>query len=71
MVDISDKNIIYGLAFQCPYINRLVECPLYSIDNLNFREKIRWIEGIKSQMEEEILNKHRECKNKHNGYEKW
>ena len=67
----DDKSIICGLAFQCLYNNRMPECPLLSMDGKSFAEKLGLIEKMGKHEKQEILQQHANCRNKHNGYEKW
>jgi hypothetical protein len=67
----DDKNVISGLAFQCPYKNRLNECLLYYMEGKSFIEKLALIKEMDLREKAEILKKHMNCRNKFNGYEKW
>jgi hypothetical protein len=60
----NDKQLFYGLAYQCPYNNRQEDCPLFAIDGLTFREKIEWINRANAKLLESILIAHKNCCNK-------
>lgn len=67
----DNNDVICGLAFKCLYDNRLPECPLFYMDEKSFAEKFVMIKKMDDQVKQEILQQHANCKNKHNGYEKW
>ena len=66
-----DDNVICGLAFGCPYNNRLEGCLLFNIDEKSIAQKLALIEKMDFEEKQEILQQHANCNNKHNGYEKW
>jgi hypothetical protein len=64
MKDKKVLDVIYGLAYQCPYNKRQEDCPLSVIDGLTFREKIEWINQADPTLLESIGIAHRKCSNK-------
>jgi len=67
----DDENIICGLAYRCPYNDRLGTCSLFYMEGKSFTEKLVLVEEMDEQGKAEILQQHANCKNKLNGYEKW
>lgn len=67
----DDDSVICGLAFGCPYNNRLEGCPLFYMDEKSIALKLASVEKMNEEEKREILHQHANCKNKHNGYEKW
>jgi hypothetical protein len=57
-----DEGIeLYGLAFDCPYQSRRLDCPFHAIENLSFFEKYIWIRNFSQERKLEIIEKHYEC----------
>jgi hypothetical protein len=52
---------IYGLAYSCPHLKRLVNCPLKQIENLSFLEKVKWIDNLSEEEKEALLEHHQHC----------
>lgn len=59
-------NNLYGLAYNCPYLQRKDDCPLKEVDHLSFREKIDWIENLSLGKKKSILIHHQSCPKKGN-----
>lgn len=57
----KDKQVLYGLAFQCPYNKRQEDCPLFAIDDLPFREKVDWIDRADPLLLQSIVIAHENC----------
>ncbi len=38
-------EIIYGLAYDCPHLDRHDDCPLKAIEKLPFKQKVLWIKA--------------------------
>ena len=55
------ENNLYGLAYGCPCIEREKECPLKDIDDLCFKEKLKWIERLSNEEKTTILKYHQAC----------
>ncbi len=70
MSEISGLNKIYGLAYQCPFNNRLSECPFYTFEGKSFREKVFIIKKMDFQQKQDILTKHEDCWNKLHEFDK-
>lgn len=43
------ENEIFGCAFCCPVIERLVDCPFNEIDHLSIEEKVNWIRALSAE----------------------
>lgn len=54
-------NILYGLAYSCPHLDRNEVCPLKQIENLSFLEKVKWIDTLSEEEKEAILKHHQVC----------
>ncbi|MDP2337294.1 MAG: hypothetical protein Q8N05_12760 [Bacteroidota bacterium] len=62
LAEFVDYNFeIYGLAYDCPVQNRKQDCPFTEIDQLKFKEKVDWIEGLNNGEKELIINHHSIC----------
>ncbi len=70
MSETGGLNKIYGLAYQCPFNNRLSECPFYTFEGKSFREKVFIIKKMDFQQKQDILTKHEDCWNKLHEYDK-
>jgi hypothetical protein len=57
---LKDSNL-YGIAYCCPVVNRRNDCPFKGFDNLSFREKIEWIDGMSQAEKDAILGHHMSC----------
>lgn len=57
----DNEGDIYGIAYLCPKLLRNDQCPLNEVDNLSFKEKVIWIEGLSEQKKESILKHHFVC----------
>jgi len=62
----NDSINIYGIAFQCPYIERCNNCSLKGQDHLSIREKIAWIGGLEEKDKCTIVQHHEICSKKRN-----
>ncbi len=54
-------NEVYGIAYSCPYNERLNDSPFYQSDSLSFDEKFSLIEGFQPERIKEIISHHRQC----------
>lgn len=52
---------LYGIGFGCPFMQRCVNCPINEIDNLPFKEKVKWIDDLKAQQRINIQQHHQAC----------
>jgi len=55
---------LYGLAYNCPYLQRKDDCLLKEVDHLSFKEKIDWIDNLCMGKKKTILAHHQVCSNK-------
>jgi len=67
----DDNNVICGLAFGCPYNNRLKGCILFYMDEKSIALKLALVKKLNEEEKRELLHQHANCNNKHNGDEKW
>ena len=56
-----EKINLYGLAYDCPYLQRLVECPFKEVDDLSFYDKVIWVECLSKEEQRVILEYHLSC----------
>lgn len=57
----SGKINLYGLSYNCPYLERQPDCPLKQIEHLSFSEKVKWIDNLSEEEKEVILKQHQIC----------
>jgi hypothetical protein len=57
----TDFNSLYGLAFDCPYFDRQDDCPLKEMEQLPFKEKVNWLNGLSNERKKEMVEKHISC----------
>ena len=57
----SDTLTLYGLAYACPHIDRKSDCPLKAIEQLPFKQKVLWINGLSKEEKGIILEHHNTC----------
>jgi len=62
----DEMNNLYGLAYNCPYLQRKDDCPLKEVDHLSFKEKIDWIDNLDLDKKKAILEYHQVCPKKEN-----
>lgn len=55
---------MYGCAYNCPFQNRLNDCPFAQVDQYSFKQKIAWVEGLGIENTESIIEHHRKCVDK-------
>lgn len=46
---------LYGLAYNCPHLERQPDCPLKKLEHLSFQEKVKWINTLSEEEKEAIL----------------
>lgn len=51
----DEENNLYGLAYDCPYIERQVDCPLKQVEHLSFWKKVKWIDYLSDEEKETIM----------------
>lgn len=56
-----EEIMLYGLAYECPYMRRKQNCPFSEVDHLTFAEKVKWIENLNQDIKKEIINQHQNC----------
>ena len=68
------ENNLYGLAYECPYIERKDNCLFKELDQLSFKEKVDWIDGLSQEKKSIIRELHLICsrlrENKGNSFAK-
>lgn len=52
---------LYGLAFGCPYLDRQDDCPLKDIEQLSFKKKVNWINGLSQERKQKMIKRHMNC----------
>lgn len=55
---------VYGIAYRCPFIERVQACPLMEIAALPFKEKVIWIDAQFRDTIDSILSHHLSCLNR-------
>jgi hypothetical protein len=55
------KINLYGLAYNCPHLERQLDCPLMQVEHLSFLEKVKWIDSLNEEEKEAILERHQVC----------
>jgi len=56
-----EENNLYGLAYNCPHLERQPDCLLKQVEHLSFLEKVKWIENLSDAKKEAILEHHKVC----------
>ncbi|MDP2336434.1 MAG: hypothetical protein Q8N05_08305 [Bacteroidota bacterium] len=56
-----EKINLYGLAYDCPYLQRKDNYPLKEVNHLSFYEKVIWVEGLSKEKKHTILEHHKAC----------
>jgi hypothetical protein len=57
----TGKHLIYGLAYECPFVEKNDNCPLAEIDFLSFKEKVDWINSLNDLTRRSIWELHLIC----------
>ncbi len=52
---------IYGIAFNCPYLERKEDCPLLTREHFSLIEKAKWITELDIKKKQSILQHHLRC----------
>lgn len=52
---------LYGLAYNCPHLERQPDCLLKQVEHLSFSEKVKWIDCLSEEEKEAILEHHQVC----------
>jgi hypothetical protein len=52
---------LYGLAYDCPHLERKVDCPIKEGEHLSFKEKVKWIDHLSEKEKETMLERHKVC----------
>ena len=50
---------LYGLAFDCPYLDRWADCPSKHKEHLSFKEKMNWIDELSLDFKQNLGEKHK------------
>lgn len=56
-----EETNLYGLAYNCPHLERQPDCPLKQVEHLLFLEKVKWINTLIEEEKEAILECHQVC----------
>ena len=59
--NLAELQSIYGIAYGCPKMKRVSDCPLRAIEKLSFYEKVEWLNKLDSETKERILKHHSLC----------
>jgi hypothetical protein len=54
-------RVLYGIAFNCPVLERQEDCPFMQLEHLSFLEKVKWIDDLSEEEKEAILENHQVC----------
>jgi len=52
---------LYGLAFDCPYLDRKENCPMLEVEHLSFSEKFLWIKNLSQDEKQRMFEQHKNC----------
>ena len=52
---------LYGFAYNCPSVHRINNCPFSLVEQLPFKQKVLWINGLSNEEKELILEHHKAC----------
>ncbi len=60
---IQEEITIYGLAYNCPTLQRRGDCPFMALEHLSytFGQKVKWINELSKEEIEKILKHHLVC----------
>ena len=56
-----EQTNLYGLAYDCPYLQRKDDCPLKEVNHLSFKEKVEWVDRLDTEKKRTILVHHQVC----------
>lgn len=59
----KEENELYGLAYNCPTLQRKDDCPFMQVEYLTFIEKVNWIDGLNKDIKQKIIEEHKKCSN--------
>jgi hypothetical protein len=51
----------YGNLYDCPVGRRLPDCPVYSKEDLSFKEKVNWFDGLQPAEQKAMEEYHQAC----------
>lgn len=57
----KEGNELYGLAYNCPTLQRKNDCPFINVEHLKFIEKVNWIDGLNKDIKQRIIEEHKNC----------
>ena len=57
----KEENELYGLAYNCPTLQRKYDCPFMQVEHLTFIEKVNWIDGLIKDIKLKIIEEHKNC----------
>lgn len=52
---------LYGLAYNCPCLQRLDDCPFKEGDHHSYSERVVWIQYLSKEEKETIREHHKVC----------
>ncbi len=56
-----EEDCLYGLAYNCPYIERQFDCALMQLEHLSFITKVKWIDNLSDEEKKANLEHHQAC----------
>lgn len=56
-----ESHDYYGVLFDCPAGERLVNCPMRRIEHFSIRSRILWFESLSHLEKREIIEHHIKC----------
>lgn len=57
----KEESELYGLAYNCPTLERKDDCPFMQVEHLTFIEKVNWIDGLNKDIKQKIIEEHSNC----------
>jgi len=56
-----EGNSLYGLAYNCPHLERQLDCPLMQVKHFSFREKVKWIDNLSQDEKQKMIEQYKNC----------
>lgn len=53
--------VFYGNLYECPWGERLKDCPVKVVSDLTFEEKFKWFNNLPDQQKNDIIAHHNHC----------
>lgn len=57
----KDFTDIYGILYNCPAGERCQDCPIQKVENLSFKDKVKWFENLCDKGKYDIQKHHIKC----------